>query len=465
MSGFADGQRLGYRILLLSCCARDVPTNNISPVLTAERRFMYRQPRPISALFQRVAADLSQARRGLIVAKLYYFCFFGAIGCLAPFLNIYLQRQGISGAQLGWLNSIPPLIALAANPFWGALADRWQIHRLVLALCVAVTAAVSLGFLWLHTFWLLMPLVILFAFFRTPIAALLDSTVVDLIKHSGATYGRQRMWGSVGFVLTSYGLGQLLVLENLRPVFWIHAGILGAACVVLSLLLPIQGTGQRVNIAAGLRSLTRQRGYVHFLGAVALLGAGMSGYVNFLGLNIVRLGGNEAQVGLAWAANGFVEIPMMFFGAQLLAGRTPSTVLMWGFLGFGLNWLLISFATVPAHLILCAAVNGLCFATFWMAVVAYVSAAAPPGLGATAQALVGAAQAGLGWGVGAVVMGYLWDYAGPRGVFWFAAAAALAAIGIFWLGNRQLQAEPSMAARPGPVTTADRSGPNAPKNK
>jgi PPP family 3-phenylpropionic acid transporter len=64
----------------------------------------------------------------LLVAKGSYFVFFAAIGCLVPFFNIYLQQKGLTGVEIGWLNSIAPLVALAANPFWGGVADRWQIH-------------------------------------------------------------------------------------------------------------------------------------------------------------------------------------------------------------------------------------------------------------------------------------------------------------------------------------------------
>jgi PPP family 3-phenylpropionic acid transporter len=284
--------------------------------------------------------------------------------------------------------------------------------------------------------------------FRTPIMALLDSTVIDLVKQGGAAYGRQRLWGSLGFVITSFGLGQLLVLDNLQPLFWLHALLLGGLCVGLSRLLPIQGTGQRVDLLAGVRELAVRPGYLNFLGAMALLGAGLASYVNFMALFMLRLGGNEAQVGLAWAINGAMEIPIMFFGARLLGTQPHGRVLMGGFLGFALAWGLVGFATAPWQLLLIAGLNGICFGTFWMAVVAYASEAAPPGLGATSQALVGAAQAGLGWAGGAVIAGYLWDLTGPRSVFTTGAAMALLAAMLFFVGNRQ------RATAPTPVPTS-----------
>lgn len=62
----------------------------------------------------------------------------------------------------------------------------------------------------------------------------------------------------------------------------------------------------------------------------------------------------------------------------------------------------------------------------------------PTGLSATAQALVVAANSGLGWAVGAVLTGYVWDVAGGSAVFALACAAALAAGVLFWAGSRRV---------------------------
>ncbi len=398
---------------------------------------IYRQLRPVPSLVPHVAADVAQARRGLLVAKLYYFCFFGAIGCLVPFLNVYLAEQGLNGAQIGWLGSMAPLIALTANPFWGAVADRWQAHRSVLALCAWMAGVISLLFLTVRSFWPLMALVIVLSFFRTPIASLIDSTVMDLVRRTGAHYGRQRTWGSVGFVGATFGLGQLLSLDNLDLAFWLHGLLLAVACTLLSFLMPIQGQEGKVSVLAGLRHLARSRGYLSFLGAMALLGIGTSSYVNFMGLHLLGLGGDERLLGLAWALNGLAEAPIMFLGGRWFARFQYGRLIQAGLMGYGLVWILLALATTPSQLMVGAFLSGLCYGTFWVAAVSYASEAAPPGLSATAQALVGAAQAGVGWSLGAVVAGYLWDAAGGAGVFAAAAVASVLASLLFAWGERQ----------------------------
>ena len=374
--------------------------------------------------------------RGLLVAKGYYFFFFGAIGCLVPFFNIYLQQKGLTGVEIGWLNSIAPLVALASNPFWGGVADRWQIHRQVLALCALVAGVVTLLFLPVSDFWWLLVLITALAFFRTPIGAIVDSTVMDLVKQAQSNYGRQRLWGTLGFVLATFSLGQWLASSNLSLIFWLHAGLLGVACAGLSLLLPIQGRDQKVDMWAGLRLLTRQSGYLSFLVAMTLLGIGVATYAGFMGLHLLALGGTERQVGLAWAVNALPELPIMYYGGQWFARYSYKGLFVAGLLGFAGVWSLIGLAQTPAMVIAVVPGMGVCFGFFWVAAVGYASESAPPGLSATAQALMGAAQSGLGWGLGSVIAGYLWDTTNGHVVLFFAATTVALGALIFWLGNR-----------------------------
>ncbi len=306
----------------------------------------------------------------------------------------------------------------------------------MLALLAFVSGAMSLFFIPAPGFWVLMMLVTVMAFFRTPIGAIVDSTVMDMVKKTGHSYGRQRLWGTVGFILATFVLGQLLTLDDLWLTFVLHALLLGVGCAALSFFLPVAGTDKKVSLWDGLRKLVRQVPYLSFLVAMTLLGMGLSSHLGFLGLQILSLGGTEQQVGLAWAVNSLMEIPMMYFGASWFARFSPRQLIVAGFGGIALVWLLVGLSTSPTMVIVVLFSLGLCFGFFWVAAVGFASGSAPPGLSATAQALMGAALTGLGWSIGSVVAGYLWDLAGGEAVYFFAASAAFLAAVIFTIGNR-----------------------------
>jgi PPP family 3-phenylpropionic acid transporter len=329
------------------------------------------------------------------------------------------------------------MIALAANPIWGAIADRWQIHRQVLALCACGAGMITLLFIPVHDFWLFVGLITIFTFFRTPIGAIVDSAVMDMVKRADDSYGHQRVWGTIGFILAAFGLGQLMATNDLTLIFWLHAGFLGVGCAGLSLLFPVERVEKRVGIKQGIRELLGRRDYLSFLLAAMLLGMGISSYIGFLGLHILALGGTEQQVGLGWAANALLEVPIMFLGRRWFARYSYNRLILGALLGYILVWTLVGLSHTPNLLIFFLLGSGVCFGIFWVAAVGYVSTVAPPGLSATAQALMGAAFSGLGWSLGSVVAGYLWDNINGHAVFFFAAFTAILAALIFRVGGRE----------------------------
>ncbi len=371
----------------------------------------------------------------LWVAKLYYLIFFSAIGALAPFFNIYLSGQGLSGAQIGLLGSIPPIIALVANPFWGAISDRWQIHQKVLALCAFGAGLLTLPFLIVSGFWPVMLLFVTMIFFRAPIPSLLDSAVMDMVARTGASYGRQRLFGSIGFVAFSYGLGQILTTRNMDAIFWLHGLLLAIGCALLGLMLPVERLPHSTNLLSGLKQLWRQPGYPNFLIMNVLMGAGAAGFIGFIGLHILDLGGTEAEVGLVYALNAVTEIPIMFVGAAILARFRSSLLIVLGLVGFAAVYAVMALAPSPTLILAVAPILGVVYASFWMAVVAYAAQSAPAGLRATGQALVGAAQGGLGWAIGAVVAGVLWDALGGPAVLLTASGMMLTAALVYAQAN------------------------------
>ncbi|MCS6826967.1 MAG: MFS transporter [Caldilinea sp.] len=381
----------------------------------------------VSSLLTRPIIHSGAPSTRLWVAKLYYFAFFAAIGALAPFFNIHLSNQGLSGAQIGLLGSIPPIIALLANPFWGAIADRWQIHQQVLALCALGAGLLTLPFLWVSGFWPLLLLVILMIFFRAPVPSLLDSAVIDMAARTGAGYGRQRLFGSIGFVAFSYGLGRLLSPRDMDAIFWLHGLLLAVVCAGLSLLLPIERLASRPKLLSGLAQLWRQPGYPNFLLMNVLMGAGAASFIGFIGLHLLALGGSEAEVGMVYALNAVTEIPILFIGSLLLARVRTKALIAIGLVGFAAVYIVMALSPAPIYILSVAPLLGVLYASFWMAVVDYAAQSAPAGLRATGQALVGAAQGGLGWAIGAIVGGLLWDVSGGSAVLWGAAALMLLA--------------------------------------
>lgn len=62
----------------------------------------------------------------------YYYFFYGAVGSLFPFLNLYYRAIGMDPWQIGILGGIRPLIALLFAPIWSFLANKYKIRKAIL---------------------------------------------------------------------------------------------------------------------------------------------------------------------------------------------------------------------------------------------------------------------------------------------------------------------------------------------
>jgi len=78
--------------------------------------------------------------KALICIRGFYFLYFGAVGCLSPYLNLYYQRVGLTGLQIGVLSAIAALVTQLASPLWGMLGDSHTPHRTLLSVAVGGAA-------------------------------------------------------------------------------------------------------------------------------------------------------------------------------------------------------------------------------------------------------------------------------------------------------------------------------------
>lgn len=54
----------------------------------------------------------------------FYFFYYAIVGTFMPYWNLYLQHQGFSFQQIGWLSSIAIITRFFAPFIWGWIADK-----------------------------------------------------------------------------------------------------------------------------------------------------------------------------------------------------------------------------------------------------------------------------------------------------------------------------------------------------
>lgn len=373
--------------------------------------------------------------RAQVLACLYYGFFFAAIGVYIPYLPLYLQQTGLSGREIGLLTAVWPIMLLVASPLWGLIGDRFRIHRFLLPLATVGPIVPALLMLTVRGLPALAVLALVSAFFATPIVALIDSAVLDLVQGTRVTYGSIRVWGSVGFTGATWLMGYVLQAWGLPWLFYGYAVLLAAAGLT-ALGLPARRQALQLGFRSGLGQLLRQRALLLFLTGVFLIGATMQIYNTFYPLHLVALGGGSAWVGLAGALAAASELPVLYFSGPIFRRLGVRGTMLLGYGIFAARWAILALVASPIVALLTALSHGLSFGPHLAGSIAFVEKHTPPGLRATAQGLLTAAGYGVGAAAGALAGGVLFDGLGAGGTFGVAAVAALLAAGfVFAAGS------------------------------
>lgn len=356
-----------------------------------------------------------------------YALSFGALGAIYPYLALELRSAGASALVLVLALSAAPVSRLVGGPLWGALADRFRVEGrlLVLGAALALLGAILLAI----SPTLALPGALLLALGRAPLDTILEGLTLQAVGPDPVAYGRIRLWGSLGFLLAALLGGWLHDRAGPGPM------ALGAALSLVLLALALRTPPPRAfapaAVGPALRALWRSPGVPWFLLAAALHFLSHAGATSFLGVHLASLGAPQRLTGLTVAVGVTVEIIVMARSKVIFARWSPDTVLLVSLL-LGLpRWLGNALLPSPLAVVLLQALHGVTFGAFWVAAVAWIAARARPEIRTSAQALLGAAVAGVGALGGSVLGGWLIDVSTTDRMF--LAMAGASALGVLAL--------------------------------
>ena len=345
----------------------------------------------------------------------FYLLYFAAFGSFMPFIVLFYRELGFSGTQIGLLTGVPPLVTLAAGPFWTSVADATRRHTLILGLGILASAAAILVLPQFENFAAIFVLIILFNVFASPLASLGDSATMSMLGAERAMYGRIRLGGTIGWGIFAQIAGILFNLYGLKILFFIFAG-LSLVNFFVSQKLTFGHVAPDTK-RSSVRVLLTSRRWVFFLVSAFLGGLGAFTVAAYLSPYLQELGANGQQIGFAFTIATVTELPVFFFGNRLVRRFGSYGLFLISLALIGIRSLLLAAANTLSLAILVQALGGMIFPAMWSAGVAYADEHAPAGLKATAQGLLGAVSFGIGSAVAGFVGGPLLESIGGRGMF------------------------------------------------
>ncbi|MDO9481141.1 MAG: MFS transporter [Hydrogenophaga sp.] len=356
--------------------------------------------------------------------------YFAHIGFFNPYLPLWLKELGFSLIAIAVLTSVQSATRLFAPYAWGMLSDRTGERVKLLRFGATVALLLSMG-LWFPLGGVALFVVLLLMFTHTSaMMPMSEAALAHLVSQGGAfdakRYGRVRLWGSLGFLVTVVSAGWWFERFGMGH-FPAWTLVTLAAVVVSVWLLPdfkeaVQHEDDHPNMWPVLR-LPEVRWF--FAAVFFHVLAHIFVYV-FFSLYLDSLGYSKTVIGLLWALSVVIEIGWFFFQGRWLPllSLTGWLVLAAALMALRMG-LTAGLPLVLPLLLLAQALHAITFAAHHTVCIALLSHHFPGRLRGRGQALYTVVGYGLPGVLGGLGGGLLSSAFGLASVFWLAAGCAL----------------------------------------
>ena len=356
--------------------------------------------------------------------------YFAHIGFFNPYLPLWLKEQGLPITVISLLASVQSFTRVFAPYAWGALSDHTGERVKLLRISAAVALFASLG-LWVpgSAWWIAFVLLLLFTH-TSSMMSLTEAAMAHLVAGDWGRYGKVRLWGSAGFMVTvfaagawfeAYGMGSfpgwtVLTLAGVLLCTWWLPNVRETAHHEAREKVPIGDALRRPIVRWFFASLL-----FHVMAHFSIYG--------FLSLYLDSLGYSKATIGALWAVSVIVEIAWFYAQGRLIARFSME------------KWLVVCAAATVVRMAMTAGLGGwlaalylaqvlhaLTFATHHTACIALVSKHFPGRLRGRGQALFTVTGYGFGGVLGVLAGGAIAARWGFEAMFAAAAVLGLLAL-------------------------------------
>ncbi len=352
---------------------------------------------------------------------LFFFAYYGYVGIFSPYASLFFEERGLSAAQIGVLMSLLQVMRIFGPNVWGWVADH-RSQRVAVLRVTSLAAVISFcGMFFGQTFAYFFAVMVIVNLFTSAQGPLSEALMLSAMRGDLTHYGRLRLWGSVGFIVSVIAAGQLLDWYGVELMPWL-ALIMLAMVSVVTLRMREEVPIVHRSDSPSVMSVLRKREVWSFFTSTFLMVAAHSSLYVYYSLYLSQIGYSKTVIGLMWSLGVIAEI-IFFFYREPVFKRFGVKNLLCVSLAIGvIRFLMIAFGAQSLVLLLIAQVlHAATFGVHHSSSVATLQRWFSGPLQARGQALFISISYGLGGTLGGLLLSACWDTFGAQLVYVIAA--------------------------------------------
>jgi PPP family 3-phenylpropionic acid transporter len=346
----------------------------------------------------------------------FMFFFFSAMTILGTYLPVYLKNIGFSSVELGWLLGIASFASIIAQPFWAYMSDKYKSIKRTLIVCLGCVVLTACILFQVQSFVVVAVLLFLFFCFFSPITPLGESLAQKTALKENMSFGKIRVWGSLGFAISALVSGYLFTLIGIENILYPFLLVIIVTLLVSFTLMDVNTSDKKATIVDALK-MGGERKFLWFLIFSLLITTTHRTNDHFMGIYIVELGGSESLIG--WAIFIGVITESLFFVLGWLWFRRfhELTFIMIGGALYSIRWIGMALINSPESVLLLQLLHGTSFGVFYLSAFHYVTKILPENLLATGHVFFLTVIFGVGGLLGSLAGGMIIEQLGMANLY------------------------------------------------
>jgi PPP family 3-phenylpropionic acid transporter len=330
----------------------------------------------------------------------YYFSYFFAVGVIMPLLPVYLNTNlMISKPSVGIIMSFIPLISILGQPIWGYISDYSQKFKVILLFLMITAAFIALLLSSISYISIIVVLVFLFSFFYCGIVPLSDRFALEFSHTNNVSYGSMRLWGSIGFAVSTLVIGYITDFWGLRVIFYLYFFIMLISSLTV-MKFPRgkveKKSSKENNFKKDLVKILLMPQFILLILISMFSFSTLLANNSFLGLYMVNNGSTLTIIGTLFFVSAISEVPFMLASKNIIDKVGVVNVLFISILATSSRWFL--YFLEPHILIIYTAtlLQGVGFGLMQPCIMHYLKEIVPDNIVTTAITIISAIGFGFG---------------------------------------------------------------------
>nr|XP_031830685.1 uncharacterized protein LOC116426193 [Nomia melanderi] len=270
------------------------------------------------------------------------------------------------------------------------------------------------------TFWLYLAIRVFIGVIGGTTFAMFEGAVIAILREQKADYGLQRIYGSIGGMISSPLSGLLIdyasrdkSYTDFRPAFYLYAA-LKLMSGVLMLAINLEFKSPATNVIRDVFTVLRNIEAAALFIACFILGTAWGYIESFLFWLIQDLGGSRSLMGITITVGGIAGIPLLVLSGPIISKIGHANVLFIGFVFYAIRLCGYSIIYNPWHTLIFEALESVTLSLSFTAAVTYAAKLSTTTTDTSIQGLLGGVYYGVGKGSGSLIGGYLMKAFGTR---------------------------------------------------